>query len=102
MYAASSEMVASLGIWWVSLQSTESSEKAQLSPSLRACSTTIFTHTALSVEFDSDHLVSTTFEALSMIKSLTDLIHSYSKCALIYTPILRQSLAAGEDLLGKG
>lgn len=100
MYAASSEMVASLDIWWVSPQSADTGKKAQLSPSLRACSTSTFTHTALSVEFDSDHSVSTTLEASSMIKSLADLIHSYPKCPLIYTPILKQSFA--EDLLGRG
>lgn len=102
MYAASSEMVASLGTWWVALPSTNTSKKAQLSPNLRACSITTFTHTALTIEFDSDHLVLNTFEALSMIKPLTDLIHSYSKCPLIFTPILKLSLAAEEVLLGKG
>lgn len=102
MYAASSEMVASLGTWWVALPSTDISKKAQLSPNLRACSTTTFTHTALTIEFDSDHLVLNIFEAPSTIKPLTDLIHSYSKCLLIFTPILKQTFAAEEILLGKG
>lgn len=70
MYAASSEMVAPLGIWWVSLQSADTSKKSQLSPNLRACSTTAFTHTALTTEFDSEHLVSTTFEAPSIKKTI--------------------------------
>lgn len=102
MYAASSEMVAPLGIWWVSLQSADTSKKSQLSPNLRACSTTTFTHTALTTEFDSEHLVSTTFEAPSIKKPLMDLIHSYSKCPPIYTPILKQSVADEGELLGKG
>lgn len=47
-------------------------------------------------------LVSTTFEVPSIIKPLMDLIHSYSKCPLICTPILKHSFAAEEVLLGKG
>lgn len=72
-------MVVSLGMWWVSLQSSNTSKSSPVQPQSKG-SQPHHLHPQPSqlseVEFDSDHLVSATFKVSPMIKPMTNLIHS--------------------------